>query len=77
MNLPLVLEPEVDEAYAWYQRQREGLAEEFLAEIQQVLDRIRQNPELHAAIYRNVRRALVRRLSYVPFTIGLNQSAFR
>jgi hypothetical protein len=48
MNLPLVFEPEVqgevDEAYSWYNRQREGLGEVFLVEAQAVLDRIQQNP---------------------------------
>jgi toxin ParE1/3/4 len=54
MSLPLVFEPEVeaevDEAYAWYERQREGLGEEFMVEVQAVLDRIQRNPELRATI---------------------------
>jgi hypothetical protein len=37
MRLPVVFRPEardeVDEAYAWYERQRPGLGEEFLAAV--------------------------------------------
>ena len=59
MSLPLVFQAgvrdEIDEAYAWYEDQRPGLGEEFLAEVQRVLDRIEQNPEIHALIYQSVR----------------------
>ncbi len=48
-----------------YERQRRGLGEEgFLAAVRATLDRIPLNPELHAVVYREVRRALVRRLTY-------------
>jgi len=71
MSLPLVFEPEVqaevDEAYSWYERQREGLGEAFLAEVEAALDRIQQNPELRAAIYRNVRRCPLRRFPYAVY----------
>jgi len=60
MMPPLVLEPEVrgevDEAYAWYERQRLGLGEVFLDEVEAVLEQVRQDPERHAVIDRNVRR---------------------
>jgi plasmid stabilization system protein ParE len=71
MSLPLVfpaeVKGEVDDACAWYERQREGLGEEFLAEVEEVLNRVQQNPEAHAVIYRGVRRALVRRFSYAVY----------
>jgi len=64
MNLPLVFEAEVreeiDESYTWYEGRRIDWGEEFLTEVQFVLDRIQQNPELHGPIYRNVRHALVK-----------------
>jgi hypothetical protein len=67
MNLTIVFQAgvreEIDEAYTWYEGQRTGLGEEFLTEVQTVLDRVQQNPELHAPIYRNARRALVKRFS--------------
>ncbi len=44
MNLPLVFQAgvrdEIDEAYTWYEKQQQGLGEEFLTEVQSVLDRI-------------------------------------
>jgi plasmid stabilization system protein ParE len=71
MSLPLVFEPEVeaevDEAYRWYERQRQGLGEDFLAAVQATLDRVQINPELPAIIYRDVRRALVRRFPYAVY----------
>ncbi len=53
MNLPLVFQAgvrdEIDEAYTWYEMQRQGLGEQFLTEVQSILDRIKQSPELRAA----------------------------
>ncbi len=71
MSLPLAFEPEVeadvDEAYAWYERHRVGLGEAFMVEVQAVLDRIQQNPELRATIYREVRRSPLRRFPYAVY----------
>ena len=71
MNLPMIIQAEVreeiDEAYTWYEGRRTGFGEEFLTEIQLVLDRIQQNPELHAPGYRSVRHALVKRFSYAVY----------
>jgi plasmid stabilization system protein ParE len=48
MTLPLVFSPEVreevDEAYAWYERQRAGLGEEFLGELEAAVGRVRGRP---------------------------------
>ncbi len=71
MSLPLVFQAgvrgEIDDVYAWYEGQRQGLGEEFLAEVQSVLDRIEQAPEVHAPIYRNVRHGRVRRFAYAVY----------
>ena len=71
MNMPLVFEPEVandvDRAYAWYEHERPGLGEELLAEVQTALDQIQESPQLHAVVYRDVRRALVRRFPYAVY----------
>lgn len=67
MNLPLILGPAADaefgEAAAWYER-RAGLGEAFIERVQEALDRIGQMPELHATVYRDIRRASVRRFPY-------------
>lgn len=71
MNRPLVFQAgardEIDEAYAWYEARQRGLGEAFLAEIQLILDRIERNPELHAPIYRNVRRGRMKRFPYAVY----------
>ena len=55
---------EVDDAYLWYERQREGLGEEFLAAVQEILDRIAEAPKLGPMIHRDVRVRVVRRFPY-------------
>ena len=71
MSLRLVFQAgvcnEIDQAYHWYEGQREGLGEEFLAEVQRVLDRIEENPEIHAPIYQTVRHVSVRRFPYAVY----------
>lgn len=67
MNRPVILNPiadrEFEDAANWYQREA-GLGEQFVARIQEVLDRIGQMPELHAVVYRDIRRARVQRFPY-------------
>jgi len=67
MSLPVVLsheaEADFDEAADWYEQQAR-LGAEFVARVREVLDRIGQMPDLHAVVYRNVRRAIVRRFRY-------------
>lgn len=67
MNLPVILSPAADrelgEAAAWYERQA-GLGEQFVEQVQETLDQIGRTPELHAAIYQDVRRVRIRRFPY-------------
>jgi plasmid stabilization system protein ParE len=68
MSRPLVFQAgvrdEIDEAYTWYEKQRLGLGEEFLTEVESVLDRIERNPEIHAPVYKNVRHTRLKRFPY-------------
>jgi plasmid stabilization system protein ParE len=68
MSLPVVLRrqarAEFDAAFDWYERQRAGLGPEFAERVQAVFDRISATPEMHAKVYRDVRRALVRQFPY-------------
>jgi plasmid stabilization system protein ParE len=68
MNLPLVFHPdvqnEIDDAYQWYEQQFPGLGQDFLTALDEVFTRLRQTPETHQAIYKDVRRALPRRFPY-------------
>ena len=68
MRLALVFHPNVrvdmDDAYTWYETQKSGGGEDFLGTVEKVLDRIQNNPEMHAKIYGDVRRCLTRRFPY-------------
>jgi hypothetical protein len=58
---------DLEEAYAWYERQRVGLGEDFLQRVDACLEAIRRQPEMHAKVYQDYRRALVRRFPYAVF----------
>ena len=55
---------DVDEAYRWYEAQRVGLGEEFLAAVSAALEFVQENPEQYPVVYREARRALLRRFPY-------------
>jgi plasmid stabilization system protein ParE len=71
MSLPIVLrrkaQAEFDEAIDWYEQQRVGLGVEFAERVQAVFDRISATPEIHAVVYRDVRKAFVRQFPYSVF----------
>jgi toxin ParE1/3/4 len=71
MKLPIVYRLEVgddlDEAFAWCERQRQGLGDEFLSEVRDQIERIQSNPEIYAVLYRSVRASPVRRFQYVVY----------
>jgi plasmid stabilization system protein ParE len=55
---------DVEDAYAWYEGQRIGLGEEFLAELGATLARVLANPRQYPVIHRATRRALLHRFPY-------------
>jgi plasmid stabilization system protein ParE len=71
MSLPLVfhpnVQPEIDEAYLWYEQQRTGRGDDFLSAIEMVFDRIGKFPEMHQMVFQDVRRGLVSRFPYGVF----------
>jgi plasmid stabilization system protein ParE len=71
MNYVLVFRPEVreelEEAYNWYESQQPGLGDDFLDCVDEILNRICQIPESFPVVYRDVRRAVVRRFPYVVY----------
>jgi plasmid stabilization system protein ParE len=59
---------DIDDAYRWYEQQRAGLGEEFLAVLRTTMDRVVAQSEAFAVIHRATRRALVpRRFPYGLF----------
>ncbi|MEJ2540511.1 MAG: type II toxin-antitoxin system RelE/ParE family toxin [Gemmatimonadota bacterium] len=60
---------EVDEAAGWYGEQSPGLGLEFLRSVEAAIAAIRRHPEQFPMIYRQARRAILRRFPYsVLFT---------
>jgi plasmid stabilization system protein ParE len=68
MSLQLAFHPDVhadvDDAYRWYEQQRAGLGDDFLAAIEEVFRRIQNTPEAHQTVYQDVRRGFPRRFPY-------------
>ena len=54
----------MDEAYLWYENQRQGLGEEFLLAVQNAVDSILENPKMYPVVRRDARRALLNRFPY-------------
>jgi plasmid stabilization system protein ParE len=71
MSLPLVFHPdvrgEIDDAYRWYEQQRAGLGDDFLAALEDVFRRIERMPTIHQLVWQDIRRALPRRFPYGVF----------
>jgi len=71
MDKKLLLLPDalqdVAAAFHWYESRQPGLGEEFLRCVDARLLAISRNPELHAVVHEEYRRALVRRFPYAIF----------
>jgi plasmid stabilization system protein ParE len=71
MAAEFIIAPEaaqdVDAAYGWFDCQRAGLGEEFLSCVDACVQAICRTPEMHAKVYQDYRRALVRRFPYAIF----------
>lgn len=57
-------EADLDHAYGWYEREREGLGDEFLQEVRATLATVLRLPESCPQVHRHTRRALVHRFPY-------------
>jgi len=58
---------DVEEAYGWYENQRAGLGNEFLAAVSIVIESLVRYPESFPVVYRQTRRANLRRFPYSLF----------
>jgi plasmid stabilization system protein ParE len=71
MTVEIRLRPEAEddltEAATWYESQRAGLGQQFLDEVLVALDTIAEMPLMHTVIYRNTRRAWMRRFPFGIF----------
>ena len=59
---------DIEDAYQWYESQRSGLGEEFLAALGLLRDRVLEQPDAFVVLHRDTRRALIpRRFPYGLF----------
>ena len=58
---------ELAEARQWYAHQREDLDLEFMDSVTEALTRVVRNPHVYPIVYRNLRRAVVRRFPFAIF----------
>ncbi len=69
--MPIVVRPaaaaDIEDGFQWYERQRPGLGDEFLAAVRSTFNSISAQPALYPVIYRDTRRALLHRFPYGIF----------
>lgn len=58
---------DIRRAAKWYERQKEGLGKQFVAEVDAALERIEANPEQYQIVHRNIRHAITRDFPYGVF----------
>ncbi len=71
MKLPIIFRPiaqgEFDEAMLWYEEQRPGLGDEFVAELERTIDSIANQPDRYPVVRGDVREAIVSRFPYCVY----------
>jgi plasmid stabilization system protein ParE len=58
---------DVEDAYSWYENQRTGLGDDFLAAVGTVVESLAVYPERFPIVYRQTRRANLQRFPYSLF----------
>ncbi len=53
------------DGYEWYEKQKQGLGEEFLAELDRSYTKIQSHPEYFSRVKKNFRQAALKRFPYV------------
>ena len=73
MKKQIIIRPEaeadIQDAFLWYEQQRNGLGNDFLLCVEEALSIIRRNPEMYPRVHKNVYRSLIRRFPYGVFYI--------
>lgn len=71
MSLPVVLRraasQDAEEAHDYLESQRDGLGQQFVTRLDEVIDRIGAMAKLYAIVWRNVRAARLRQFPYVVY----------
>jgi plasmid stabilization system protein ParE len=68
MSLPVTFHraatAEFIEAFVWYEEKRQGLAHEFMTEVERCVSLITEHPYLYATIHKDIRRIVANRFPY-------------
>ena len=59
----------IKEAARWYEQNRRGLGREFVADVDDCMERIRTFPQSYQCVHGNIRRAVTRRFPYKIFYV--------
>ncbi|MBE7169517.1 MAG: type II toxin-antitoxin system RelE/ParE family toxin [Williamsia sp.] len=65
IRLQLEAIDDIQSAYAWYERQRAGLGDEFVRELEICYDKLSEHPQHYTSINKYYRRIRVDRFPYV------------
>jgi plasmid stabilization system protein ParE len=67
-------EADIEEAALWYELRALGLGAEVLRAVDACFEQIRRSPEGFQQVYRNARRARVRRFPYIAYFVSMGTS---
>jgi hypothetical protein len=71
MNNRLIIRPraeiQIEEAYRWYEKQREHLGNDFLLSVEDSLQAIQINPQAFQVKYKHIRAIYIKRFPLVFF----------
>ena len=67
IRLRRAAEADVIEAFLWYEESRPGLGGDFEAAVDEMVERIAESPQLYPVVYRDTRRALLKRFPYILY----------
>jgi len=60
-------EAEIEEAYRWYEERSEGLGNDFLLCVEEMIAKIQRTPKMYPLVHKEIHRALIRRFPYGIF----------
>lgn len=55
---------EIREAYEWYEKQRAGLGDKFLDELEKAFMLLKSNPQYFSFVYKSRRRLIIKKYPY-------------
>ena len=78
MKYKVIVRPEAEldlsDAVKWYEENLKGLGSNFLLSVEAAIQSLSRNPETYPKVYKNIRRALIRKFPFgVHYIIEENQ----